>query len=198
MKKLILFLLIFLIVVGCANKAMTNNELEDTTPPWINVENYVFETEVGNPINYETATAYDETDGPCDVRVVGRVNFNIPGEYYLKYTTKDISGNVSEEPFTVIVYKDSKQETLAENENESEEIKTCDQTNAMDKNKPCHVVVSDLTDYKMIFQDNDGYNRCAAYGDSLIEENESIQYTCEKLFRNDNELWGYGIKVNEK
>ncbi|MEG0240191.1 immunoglobulin-like domain-containing protein [Anaerorhabdus sp.] len=198
MKKYIILFLCLFVVTACINKQSTSSIPEDISPPWINVENYIFETEVGNPINYETAIAYDETDGPCDVDVEGRVNFNIAGEYYLRYVAQDMSGNESSEPFTVIVHESSTKETVNPDDTNAEINKTCVQKNAVDKNQPCEMMVTNITDYEVIFQEPSGYDRCVAYGDELVDTEQIKNYSCNKLLRNDSGLWGYGIDVIEK
>ncbi|MEG0177012.1 immunoglobulin-like domain-containing protein [Anaerorhabdus sp.] len=196
MKLLKLCLFCILLISGCS-ATPTNNaeEMKDTSAPWINVKNYVFETTVGNPINYETAYAYDDIDFACNVEVSGYVNFNKVGEYYLKYVARDTSGNKSEEPFTIIVKPEGEQATSTPNTNISIDS-TCDTKGAIDPNQPCDIVVSNLDEYTMLFQDSDGYNRCVAIGDEEIEKETINDYKCETIYTNDNNIWGYGIKTN--
>lgn len=196
MRKFGILVIILLLLTSCQTN--TENEmidLGDVTPPWIQVESYEFETTVGNPINMETASAYDETDGPCEIRIIGTVNFNKVGEYYLKYVSKDLSGNIQEQPFTVIVNEvGNKASTPLPTEDDKEEL-GCKNKNAKDKYLSCNHMVSDVSEIEMIFQGNEGYTACMAYGDELEESKEIQSYKCVPLLRNDYNNWGYGIKT---
>lgn len=192
MRKIWIYALLFL-VVGCATKIEENqNQNEDKNPPIINVKSFIFETIVGNPINIETATAWDDQDGTCDVRVDGQVNFNKVGEYYLRYTTIDLSGNKAETSFTVIVKEKANIETAESNTNSNENT-GCTNQSSYDPTLPCEHMITDVSEMLVIYQDDSGFERCQ----TKIEQLGEKDYYCEKLYRNDQEVWGYGIIKNK-
>lgn len=198
MRKVLSMIFILVMLTACQkNDKSELIELADQTPPWIQVESYEFATTVGNPINLETASAYDETDGPCEVVIVGTVNFNKSGEYYLKYVAKDLSGNVEEEPFTVIVNEENEKTPLPSKSDDINKNMGCDKNNAMDSQVPCNKMMTDVTNVQRIFQGKEGYDACVVYGNEQKEMEIIKSYQCQKLMRNDNKLWGYGITVKE-
>lgn len=196
MKKFLLYsCLCLLFLMGCTVNGPNSNEIsqdkkEDVIPPIINVKNYVFETMVGNPVNIETATAIDENDGTCDVRILGNVNFNKPGEYYLEYLATDLSGNESKVSFTVIVKeKIENSEVTASSEN-SREV-GCNGENVYDPSLPCNQMITDVNDMAEIYQDQSGYEKCKVKVDQFNEF--GFDYECVKLYQNDQKIWGYGL-----
>lgn len=75
----------------------------DTKPPVISgVSNK--EITIGDEINLlDGITAQDELDGQLEVTITGEVNKTKAGEYVIKATATDKSGNVAEEEFKVTV-----------------------------------------------------------------------------------------------
>lgn len=195
MKKILLSLCFLVLLVGCStsNQAQTEKN-EDKIAPVINVKNYVFETTVGRPVNLDTATALDAVDGPIDVRILGTVDFNQSGEYYLEYLAIDLNGNESKTPFTVVV-----KEQTTDSETTSSGANTnqvgCDASGAYDNTLPCNRMISDVNDMVMIFQDQDGYASCVGKIEELNDE--SVKYECVQLYRNDQKTWGYGLQKKE-
>ncbi|MEF9892580.1 MAG: DUF5011 domain-containing protein [Anaerorhabdus sp.] len=196
MKKFLLYSCLCLVLLtGCTQEKkvmdpIEKDKKEDTIPPVINVKNYVFETMQGNPINIDTATAIDAYDGPCDVRVLGTVNFNKPGEYYLEYLATDLSGNESKASFTVIVKeKIENSESTASSDNPNEE--GCNGENVYDPSLSCNHMITDVNDMVEIYQDQSGYKKCMAKVEEFKEN--GFDYECVKLYQNDQKIWGYGL-----
>ncbi len=80
----------------------------DTTPPtlWLGDTKTVTEGITEEDL-YEKITCADNYDDNPDCKIVGNYNLNRAGNYKLKYTASDNSGNKTEKDFTLIVNKPS-------------------------------------------------------------------------------------------
>lgn len=186
MKK-ILALLCALSLIGCRDALSGRN---DTTGPYINLTQYEFTTTVGHEIDFSNITAYDDVDGVIPVIVRGKVDYNTPGEYYLTLIAVDYSNNQTDVGITVYV-------TDAEYVEEVEETPTADEPKEKGcptgKNKllDCETVLhKDVSKYETIYYGEEGKQRCE---DRVVE----MYSTCEVIYRNDNQVWGYGYRKLE-
>lgn len=96
----------------------------DTIKPVIEVLNKEIITEQGINIDIKSnAKIFDNSNETLDIEIEGTYDINVVGEYNLKYTTKDNSGNiaVSEEFKLIVKEKEVKQEnnTISKNNTSS-------------------------------------------------------------------------------
>ena len=98
-------------------------EVKDTTEPLIWLGS-TYRTTVGSNINLtDKILCGDNEDDNPTCEVVGTYDMNTPGNYELVFKATDQSGNVEEQPFTLIV-EEIKEEEDSEPEEEPEIIYT--------------------------------------------------------------------------
>lgn len=183
-------LALVLLLAGCQN---TQEEInEDTTPPWIDVKQYLIETYEGKEVDLDIATAYDAQDGICDVERTGFVDWNKVGDYFVVYTASDTSGNQQEVAITVRVLPPIGNDSIPSKNDEAELINpTCEVAGALDPNIPCSQVLNaEAIKYRKLFYGKHSLDVCNAE----IGENE----VCMPISANDGSFWGYGILVEEE
>ena len=171
------------VLSGCQN-ASQNSAAKDTMAPYINMRQYEFYTEVGQPLDFSNIGGYDDIDGMLPTRLKGYVDYSKPGEYYPSIVCTDLSGNQSEQVITIHVVESGE---LAESDPTpapEPTPRTCEE--GTDPTKPCAVVLSEtIADYRILYEGEEGLEPCeAANGEDA----------CEAIVRNDGSLWGYGAK----
>ncbi len=191
MKKLIPAVL--LLLTGCQGRAVEYiQQREDNISPYINMSNWYFETEKGNPLDFSNISGYDDVDGLLPVNLEGYVDYTKVGEYYPSLTCTDLSGNKTVQVITVkVVEEGSLQPAKTELPEDLPEPtpSTCEKENALDPSKPCGVVLPEtIMDYVTIIEAEEGFDACEAYAP------EGSKWTCEEIYTNDGTLWGYGLK----
>ena len=158
----------------------------DTTGPYINLNKYVFDTTVGNEIDFSYITGYDDVDGLVPVTVLGQIDYNTPGEYYPVLSAVDYSNNETLVGIVVNVREEMHTDVTPEPEviPHEEEAAGCDNDHALRPDLPCSVVVPETAEgYEMLYYGTDGLERCGE--------------ACEAVYRNDGTFWGYGRKKED-
>lgn len=191
MKNKLLIISLFLLG-GCTNGLQIGTHIvvtEDEVPPYINMSTSELYTLVNHPIDFSYVTAYDDVDGIVKVYIDGTIDYSKPGEYHLTFISSDTSGNESHREITVIVH--GGEEIVSESPSEQEEkvtvIEKCEKRNAINKEYPCNVVLSNsIEDFTELYYGVDGKSLCE---DRLIKGE-----TCEVIYTNDGSFWGYGKK----
>lgn len=189
-KKQVIQGIVSLAAAGLLFSACTRNSPiqqaareEDTMAPYININQYEFYTEVGQPIDFSNIGGYDDKDGMLPTRVRGYVDYNKAGDYYPSIVCTDLSNNESAAVITVHVVEKGKL-PVSNAETPEPTPSTCG--NGTDPNKPCRVVLSETVRvYKTLFEGEEGKELC----ESMYSED-----ACEVIVRNDGSFWGYGVK----
>ncbi len=180
---------VILLTAGCG--AVRDDVQDgDTTGPYINLNKYVFETGIGEKIDFSYITGYDDVDGLVPVTVSGIIDYDEPGEYYPVLSAVDYSGNETLVGIVVIVREDMRPEGGSEPAETPEipEETECLKAGAKDESLPCGVVLpAEAEEYSMLYAGEGGRERCEA-----AEEG-----SCEVLYTNDGTFWGYGLKKGE-
>ena len=169
---------------ACSIFGQRQSASNDTMPPYINMRQYEFYTEVGQPLDFSNIGGYDDVDGMLPTRVRGYVDYDREGEYYPSIVCTDLSGNESEQVITVHVVKSGTlpHETISETPVPTPSY--CE--NGTDPNQPCNVLLNRVaSQYKTLYEGEEGREQCeAANGEEA----------CELLERNDGSFWGYGVR----
>ena len=188
MKKL-LFVACAVLLAGCAQREGVPSG-GDTTGPFINISKYVFDTTVGNEIDFSYITGYDDVDGLVPVQVLGTIDYSKPGEYYPVLSAVDYSNNETLVGIVVIVHEDDGTQTAPEPEQKPEvpEETGCAVPGAQREDIPCGAVVPETAQaYSILFPGEGGKERCEARESGA----------CEAVYTNDGSFWGYGLKAEE-
>ena len=188
MRKLLSFGAV-LFLAGCAvinqDSSILPVNTPDTMPPYINMKQYEFYTEVNHPIDFSNIGGYDDVDGLLPTRLRGDVDYTKPGEYYPSIVCTDLSNNESEVIITIHVMESGALESDQENVPEPEPTPSgCDVSVAVDPSLPCSSVPVDvISQYETVFEGEEGKALCKEqYGEEA----------CEVILRNDGSFWGVG------
>ena len=188
MKRLITVVCAVLLA-GCAEREGTPSG-RDTTGPFINISKYVFDTTVGNEIDFSYITGYDDVDGLVPVQVLGTIDYSKPGEYYPVLSAVDYSNNETLVGIVVIVHEEDGTQTVPEPEQKPEipQETGCTAPGALREDIPCGVVPPETAQvYDMLFPGEGGEERCEAWEAG----------SCEAVYTNDGSFWGYGLIKEE-
>lgn len=198
--KRILIAMLTAALCGCTENTLfsgaTATPKTDTTGPYINLSQYVFTTQIGEPINFSNVTGYDDVDGMMPVTLSGYVNYSKVGEYYPSLICTDTSGNMTSVTITVTV-TDKAEPTESPPEETAKALptptsETCESDSAEDSNYPCKAVVpADLEEYETVYSGRSAEADCQQ---ALIDLGEDTQAVCELILRNDGSSWGYGLR----
>ena len=184
LRILLSALFVAIVMAGCTEEVTVIQPPADTSPPYINMTQYEFTTEVGTPIDFSNIGGYDDIDGLLPTRLRGYVDYTREGEYYPSIVCTDLSGNESELVITIHVMESSKTAEPTPAEVSEPVSSTCDE--GTDPSQPCHVVLpKSIAKYKTIYEGEEGKTQCEqAYGEDA----------CDVIVRNDGSFWGYGAK----
>lgn len=187
MKKQVTLFLAF-ILVGCSKPYQMIQKI-DYYPPFINLKQSDFYTDVGKPLDFSNVTGYDDFDGLLPTSIEGKVDYSHAGNYPLKVICKDLSGNQSS--YDIIVHVQEKVESVISTEQPTLEKVSCDSRNAKDSSKACDWVDPKvLEDFEIVYSNDVPKELC-------IETGKSLEQDCEIILQNNQKTWGYGIKNRE-
>ena len=124
-------------------------------------------TEEGKEIDLlKKVSATDNSKEKIGIEVAGEYNFNKPGTYNLKYVAKDLSNNITEEPFTLTVTAKTKVETP------SSKPSTNDTTFTTSKGYSGKII-NGVTYIDEILVVNKTYSLPSTYGSGLTKETQN-------------------------
>ncbi len=185
-------LLLVLLLGGC--RIDDGVGYTDENGPYINVRQYEFTTEVGNPIDFSNITGYDDYDGLLKTSVQGKIDYEQTGDYYPQITCTDLSGNTTSVGITVHVV-DSLPKPLdqpKESASPTPSQTPCTMQNAVDETVACDVVPPAYVDaYEKLYIGEKGEIACRHAVESGLGE------SCAIVTTNDGRFWGYGLKAKD-
>lgn len=124
-------------------------------------------TEEGKEIDLlKKVSATDNSKEKIGIEIAGEYNFNKPGTYNLKYVAKDLSNNITEEPFTLTVTAKTKVETP------SSKPSTNDTTFTTSKGYSGKII-NGVTYIDGILVVNKTYSLPSTYGSGLTKETQN-------------------------
>ena len=174
------------ITASCQRQVEMIQKPEDTMPPYINLTQYEFYTEVGTPIDFSNIGGYDDIDGMLPTRLRGYVDYTTPGDYYPSIVCTDLSNNESEAVITIHVVEEGGLPVQQNAPTPEPTPSTCEK--GTDPEQPCSVVLKETAEqYKTLYYGTEGKEFCE-------EDSGDEEYSCEVIYRNDGTFWGYGLK----
>ena len=183
LKRTAAAVLAALACTACAAK-QSESAVNDTMAPYINMRQYEFYTEVGQPLNFSNIGGYDDIDGMLPTWLRGYVDYSRPGEYYPSIVCTDLSGNESEQVITVHVVESGQLPVASAAETPEPTPSTCEK--GTDPEQPCSVVLAEeQAPYNKLYPGEEGKKQC---------EDANGEDACEVIHRNDGSTWGYGAK----
>ena len=183
LKRTAAAVLAALACTACAAK-QSESAVNDTMAPYINMRQYEFYTEVGQPLNFSNIGGYDDIDGMLPTRLRGYVDYSRPGEYYPSIVCTDLSGNESEQVITIHVVESGQLPVAEVTETPEPTPSTCEK--GTDPEQPCSVVLAEeQAPYNKLYPGKEGQVQC---------EDANGEDACEVIHRNDGSFWGYGAK----
>ena len=190
MDKLRKIILLFILLTGgCVGKSGVG--YTDENGPYINIRQYEFTTEVGNPIDFSNITGYDDYDGLLKTSVRGQIDYTQEGDYYPQIICTDLSGNMTVVPITVHVVKSLPQPSDLPSQSPlpTPITENCARKNAVDPDIACDIVPPEHAEtYEILYIGEAGESAC--HQDMELGKGTS----CEVVTTNDGHFWGYGLK----